>query len=110
MAMATTATTATIPTTTTRRSVIGTGVGGGENGKFFCQFGRTTMRTGCAFPMAGANKNLAVALAFFAMKFVNRHENRIIGVAKSSRRDLDFVFSFNDQRLTFAHDSLATGD
>jgi hypothetical protein len=87
-----------------------TGTGGSEDGKLLVQPGRAAMRTGCALPVAGADEDFAVALAFFAMKFVNRHENRIIGVAKSSRRDLDFVFSFNDQRLTFAHDSLATGD
>jgi hypothetical protein len=110
VAMATTATAATIPTATTRRSITGAGVGGGENGKFFGQLGRTTMRAGCAFPMAGTDENFAVALAFFALKFVNWHGRKIINVTKSSRRDLDFVFSFNGQRLTFAHDSLATGD
>jgi hypothetical protein len=110
MAMAATATAATIPTVTTSRSMTGTGVGGGKNGKFFGQLGRTAMRAGCAFPMTGADENFAVAPAFFAMEFVNRHENRIIGATKSSRRDLDFAFSFNGQQLTFAHDPFATGD
>ena len=110
VAVATTTTAATIPTVITRWSITGTGVGGGENGKFFGQLGRTAMRASRAFPMAGANEDFTVSLAFFAMKFINRHENRIIGAAKSSRRDLDFVFSFNGQRLTFAHDPFATCD
>jgi len=109
MAMATTATATTIPTVATRRSNAGIGVGGGENGKFFGQLGRTAMRAGCAFPMTGADEDFTVALTFFAMKFVNRHKSKIINVAKSSRRDLDFAFSFNGQRLIFAHDPFATG-
>jgi hypothetical protein len=109
--MAATATTATtIPTATTRWSSTSTGIGGGENGKFFGQLGRTTMRAGCTFPMAGADENLTITLTLLAMEFINRHENRIIVVTKSSRQDSDFAFSFNGQRLTFAYDSLATGD
>jgi hypothetical protein len=42
------------------------------------------MRAGCALPIAGADKDFAVAFTFFAMKFINRHEGRIIGVVKSS--------------------------
>jgi hypothetical protein len=60
--------------------------------------------------MAGANEDFTVVLAFFTMKFINRHKSRIVGAAKISRRDLDFAFSFNSQQLTFAHDTLATGD
>ena len=67
-----------------RRCVTAAGVGGGENGKFFGQLGRTTMRAGCAFPMAGADKDFTVMLALLAMKFINWHGNRITGVAKSS--------------------------
>jgi hypothetical protein len=110
MAAATATTAATIPIGTTRRSIAAASIGGGENGKFFGQLGRTAMWAGCAFPMTGTDENLAVALAFFAMKFINRHERKIIGVAKSSRWDLDFAFSFNGQRLTFAYDPFATGD
>ena len=110
MAMAPAATSATVPTAATRWSSTAAGVGGSENGKFFSQPDRATMRASRAFPMAGAGENFTVALALLAMEFVNRHEKKVISVAKSSRRDLDFPFSFNSQRLTFAHDPLATGD
>jgi hypothetical protein len=42
------------------------------------------MRAGSAFPIAGADKDFTVALAFFAMKFVNRHSRRITGLVKAS--------------------------
>src|SRR5437867_3138063 len=35
------------------------------------------MRTFGSFPTAGSNENLAVALAFLAIEFVNRHGERI---------------------------------
>lgn len=34
------------------------------------------MRAGGAFPITGADKDFAVALAFLAVKFVNRHEEK----------------------------------
>ena len=97
MAATATATAAAISIAATRRCSTGAGVGGGKNGKFFGQLGRTAMRAGCALPMAGADEDFTVTLTLLAMKFINRHENRIIGAIKSSRRDLDFAFSFNGQ-------------
>lgn len=35
------------------------------------------MRADGALPMAGADEDFAVVLAFLAMKFVNRHEPKI---------------------------------
>ena len=58
--------------------------GGCEDGKLLGQFGRATMRTGGAFPIAGADEDFAVALAFLAMKLVNRHWLKITGTAKIS--------------------------
>ena len=71
------------------------------------------MRAGCAFPKAGANKNLAVALAFFAMKFVNRHGNKIIGVAKSSSAETSIKKAGIQERTNPAfliQDLLVQGD
>ena len=42
------------------------------------------MRAGCAFPIAGTDEDFAVAFAFFAMKFVNRHGSKLCRYAKIS--------------------------
>jgi hypothetical protein len=53
------------------------GAGCGERGKFLGQFFGTAVWARGAFPIAGADENLAVALALLAMKFVNRHGMKI---------------------------------
>jgi hypothetical protein len=40
------------------------------------------MRTLGPPPIAGADENFAVPLALFAMKFINRHEEKITAVAE----------------------------
>jgi hypothetical protein len=50
--------------------------GGGEDRKLFGQSGRAAMRTGSPFPITGADEDFAIALAFFTMKFVNRHRRK----------------------------------
>ena len=65
---AATAAAATTTTALAGRRVIAIGAGGGENGKFLGQPGRTAMRTNRTLPIAGANQDFAVALAFLAMK------------------------------------------
>jgi hypothetical protein len=88
-----------VPVSGRRRGTI-TGAGRGESGKFLGQFPGTAMRTGGALPVAGAHKNFAVALALFAMKFVNWHGRSIIGFQEiSSRTGMGLVFSFCSQSL-----------
>ncbi len=53
--------------------------GGGEHGELLLEPGRATMRALCPFPVFGTNQELAVALAFLTMKFINRHELSITG-------------------------------
>ena len=62
-------------------------VGRREDGKFLLQLRRTTARTLRALPVAGADQDFAVALAFFAMKFVNRHARRIAESQKTSSEE-----------------------
>jgi len=50
------------------------GAGGGEGGKFLGQLLRAAMRTFGIFPVGRADEDFAVALAGFAMEFVDRHE------------------------------------
>jgi hypothetical protein len=45
------------------------------------------MRTDCALPIAGANQDFAVALALLAMKFVYRHEPRVILLLRKNKPD-----------------------
>ena len=61
--------------TATRRCLAAAAVSrpGGEYRKLLCQLGRTTVGTFDALPVLGSNQYLTVPLAFFAMKFVNRH-------------------------------------
>ena len=66
--------------------VVAAGAGRGEGGKFLGQFLRAAMRAFRALPIAGADEDFAVALAFLAMKFVNRHEDKIIGEAENLKR------------------------
>ena len=72
----------TVPSRRRHRMTVTTG--GGEDRKLFDQFGGAAMGTGCPFPIAGANKDFAVMLAFFAMKFVNRHGSKLCRYAKIS--------------------------
>ena len=51
------------------------------------------MRTFRALPVAGADEDLAVALALLAMKLVNRHEWKIARPAKSSSAEPDSQYS-----------------
>ena len=52
------------------------------------------MRAFRALPVAGADEDFAVALALFAMKLVNRHEEKITRPAKSSSLVLGFRLFF----------------
>jgi len=60
------------------------GLGGSERGKLLGQFRRAAMRTSGVFPFNRADENFAVAPALFTMKFVNRHDKKIISSAKGS--------------------------
>ena len=84
-------------TAVSRRCVVAAGTGGGKDGKFLRYFRRTTMRAFRPFPVAGADEDFAVALTLFTMKFVNRHEGKIIGSAEissvgSGRRESAQIF------------------
>jgi hypothetical protein len=78
---------ATATAAVSRRRIAAAGVGRGEDGKFLGQFRRAAMRAGCALPIRRANQDFAVASAFFAMEFVNRHNARIINAIRTSRRE-----------------------
>ena len=84
MAMA--AATAATAAVTGRRGAAAAGVGGSEGGKFLGQLLRAAVRARGPLPIAGTNEDFAVALAFPAMKFVNRHEGRITGIAGIFKR------------------------
>ena len=58
----------------------------GELGKLFGQLCRSAMRTRCAFPVIRAHQDFAVPDTMFAMKFVNRHEEKIVCIRKNSSR------------------------
>ena len=60
-------------------------VGGGEGGKFLGQLLRAAMRTFGILPVGGADEDFAVTVAGLAMKFVDWHEEKIIGPAQISR-------------------------
>ena len=55
-----------------------------EDGEFLRQLRRTTVRTLRALPVAGADQDFAVRFALRAMKFVNRHDGKILSATKSS--------------------------
>src|SRR6266498_5892024 len=57
-----------------------------EHGEFLRQLRRTTVRTLCALPVAGPDQDFAVPFALLAMKFVNRHDGKILNATKSSSR------------------------
>ena len=59
----------------------------GERGKFLRQLRRTAVRALRSLPVGGTDQNLAVLLALLAMKFVNRHDERIATAAANSSRD-----------------------
>ena len=59
-------------------------VGRREDGKFLLQLRRTTVRTLRALPVAGADQDFAVPFALLALKFVNRHDGKILNATKSS--------------------------
>ena len=82
VAMSATATRAT--TGTRRRVMAAAGAGRGKYGKFLGQFLRPAVRAGGSLPIAGAHEDFAVALALFAMEFVNRHGEKITRATKSS--------------------------
>jgi hypothetical protein len=60
------------------------GTGGGEGGKFFCELLRAAMRTFGILPVGRADEDFAVALAGFAMEFVDWHEGKLFQQAKNS--------------------------
>jgi hypothetical protein len=49
------------------------------------------MRTGRAFPVAGAHQDFAVLPAFPAMKFVKRHGPNVIHAGESDKREAESV-------------------
>jgi len=66
-----------------------TGTGRGKRGKFLGQFLRAAVRTLGGLPVHRTDEDFAVALALFAMKFVNRHEGKITGAAKMFKPGLN---------------------
>src|SRR5579859_8101477 len=58
----------------------------GEDRKLLGQLGRAAMRADRAFPIAGTNEDFAVVLAFLAMKFVNRHAQKVTFCCKNTSR------------------------
>ena len=60
---------------------------GSKRGKFFRKPGRSAPRAPGSFPVAGANQDFAISLAFFAIKFVNRHGRKIPAARKISRKE-----------------------
>jgi len=55
-----------------------------EHGELLRQPRRTAMGTWRSFPVARPDQDLAVFLALLAMKFINRHAGRIIGIPQNS--------------------------
>ena len=60
-----------------RRTFVRSATAGSERGQLLRQPGGPAFRTFGPLPIGGTDQDLAVALAFFAMKFVNRHKRRI---------------------------------
>ena len=89
VAMSATATSAT--TGTRRRIIAAAGAGRGEDGKLLGQFFRPAVRAGGSLPIAGAHEDFAVALALFAMEFVNRHEGKITRALEMYKRRGTYV-------------------
>ena len=59
----------------------------GEYGKTFGKLGGPAVRAFGPFPAARPDQDLAVLLAFLAMKFVNRHERRIAVHVRSNKTE-----------------------
>ena len=57
-----------------------------EGGKLLTQFAGTAMRAFRPLPVSGTDEDFAVAFAFFTMKFVDRHEQTIIGHGRMFKR------------------------
>jgi len=76
---------------TGRRVIATTGAGGGKHGKFLGQFLRPAMRAGGSLPIAGAQEDFTVALALFAMEFVNRHGEKITRALEMYKRRGTYV-------------------
>jgi len=62
-------------------------IGRSEGGKLFVQLGRAAMRTFGILPVGRAHEDFTVALALFAMEFVDWHEEKIICLAEISRSE-----------------------
>ena len=84
MAVAAAAATMTAAAIAGRFRACGTGAGRGKRGKFLGQFLGAAMRAFRALPIAGADKDFAVALALLAMKLVNRHGIKLTGAKENS--------------------------
>jgi hypothetical protein len=69
---------------TTCRCITAAGAGRGEHRKFLGQFLRAAVRALGTLPITGTHKDFAVARALLAMKFVNRHKEKIAGGQKIS--------------------------
>ena len=54
-----------------------TGDAGGKRRKFLREFGGTAVGAFRPFPIAGADEDFAVLIALLAMKFVDRHGEKI---------------------------------
>src|SRR5438309_1530992 len=66
--------------------------GRSESRKLLRQPSRAAMWTLSAFPFPGSNQEFAVPFAFLAMKFVNRHGEKVTAFQKSSSLfDPDFL-------------------
>ena len=63
------------------------GGGGGEDGKLLGKPGGAAGRAFGPFPMGGADEQLGVAVAGFAMEFVNRHGMNLRGGVEKLKRD-----------------------
>ena len=64
----------------------GSCAGRGERGKLLGQLLRAAVRAFRALPFTGADEDFAVPFAFFAMKFVNRHEGIITATRELFKR------------------------
>jgi hypothetical protein len=60
-----------------RRTFVRSATAGSERGQLLRQPGGPAFRTFGPLPIGGTDQDLAVAVAFFAMKFVNRHKRSI---------------------------------
>src|SRR5438105_2100352 len=97
-----------------RRRFTATWAGGGKDGEFLAELERAAVRTFRPLPISRTHKNLAVALALFTMKFVNRHESIIatapktssFGVRRQAKRDAALAQIFPPARALTASSPL----